>query len=143
MGVPKCLTVKFYSQLFLTFFPKYARHHRFFNHFPLFTSILNVILWEKKFCRTFRAVGHLGPLQLSALSAACDFKSHFWKDQTSDQGPHCLPVCKNRFEKFARIFSRRHFQMLVLGFIPQNMLYVLTCTTDFLFMFLKHKVKVF
>ena len=23
-------------------------------------------------------------------------------------GPHCLPVCKNRFEKFARIFSRRH-----------------------------------
>ena len=30
-------------------------------------------------------------------------------DQTalleSDQGPHCLPVCKNRFEKFARIFS--------------------------------------
>ena len=29
---------------------------------------------------------------------------------TSDQGPHCLPVCKNRFEKFARIFSRRHKQ---------------------------------
>ena len=28
----------------------------------------------------------------------------------SDQGPHCLPVCKNRFEKFARIFSRRHKQ---------------------------------
>ena len=29
-------------------------------------------------------------------------------DQTapSDQGPHCLPVCKNRFKKFARIFSR-------------------------------------
>ena len=26
-------------------------------------------------------------------------------DQT--QGPHCLPVCKNRFEKFARIFSRQ------------------------------------
>ena len=25
-------------------------------------------------------------------------------------GPHCLPVCKNRFEKFARIFSRRHKQ---------------------------------
>ena len=24
----------------------------------------------------------------------------------SDLGPHCLPVCKNRFEKFARIFSR-------------------------------------
>ena len=25
-------------------------------------------------------------------------------------GPHCLPVCKNRFKKFARIFSRRHKQ---------------------------------
>ena len=24
--------------------------------------------------------------------------------------PHCLPVCKNRFEKFAEIFSRRHKQ---------------------------------
>ena len=33
-------------------------------------------------------------------------------DQTapSDQGPHCLPVCKNRYEKSARIFSRRHKQ---------------------------------
>ena len=32
-------------------------------------------------------------------------------DQTApDLGPHCLPVCKNRFEKFARIFSRRHKQ---------------------------------
>ena len=34
-------------------------------------------------------------------------------DQTalqSDLGPHCLPVCKNRFEKFARIFSRRQKQ---------------------------------
>ena len=33
-------------------------------------------------------------------------------DQTapSDLGPHCLPICKNRFEKFARIFSRRHTQ---------------------------------
>ena len=28
-------------------------------------------------------------------------------DQTA---PHCLPVCKNRFEKSARIFSRRHKQ---------------------------------
>ena len=25
-------------------------------------------------------------------------------------GPHCVPVCKNRFKKFARIFSRRHKQ---------------------------------
>ena len=30
--------------------------------------------------------------------------------EQSDLGPHCLPVCKNRFEKFARIFSRRHEQ---------------------------------
>ena len=31
-------------------------------------------------------------------------------DQTADLDPHCLPVCKSRFEKFARIFSRRHKQ---------------------------------
>ena len=31
----------------------------------------------------------------------------------SDQSPHCFPVCKNRFEKFARIFSRRHKQTTV------------------------------
>ena len=30
--------------------------------------------------------------------------------EQSDLGPYCLPVCKNRFEKFARIFSRRHKQ---------------------------------
>ena len=30
-------------------------------------------------------------------------------DQT-DQDPRCLAVCKNRFEKIARIFSRRHKQ---------------------------------
>ena len=52
----------------------------------------------------------------SALSSACDFKNHFCKHWTqirleqSDQGPHFLPVCQNRFEKFARIFSRRHEQ---------------------------------
>ena len=28
----------------------------------------------------------------------------------SDLGPHCLPVCKNRFEKFARLFSSQHKQ---------------------------------
>ena len=35
------------------------------------------------------------------------------KTDSSEQsglGPHCLPVCKNKFEKFARIFSRRHKQ---------------------------------
>ena len=30
--------------------------------------------------------------------------------EQSDLGPHCLPVCKNRFEKFARLFSRRRKQ---------------------------------
>ena len=33
----------------------------------------------------------------------------FLQEQT-DQGPHCLPVCKKRFENFARILSRRHKQ---------------------------------
>ena len=62
-----------------------------------------------------------GKEQLSpALSAACDFKSHVFQQcgprsdcsssEQSDQGPRCFPVCKNRFEKFARIFSRRHKQ---------------------------------
>ena len=31
--------------------------------------------------------------------------------EQSDLGPHSLPVCKNRFEKFARLFGRRHKQM--------------------------------
>ena len=31
-------------------------------------------------------------------------------EEQSDQGPHFLPVCKNSFEKSARIFSRRHKQ---------------------------------
>ena len=31
-------------------------------------------------------------------------------DQTAALGPHCLPVCKTRFEKSARIFSRWHKQ---------------------------------
>ena len=30
--------------------------------------------------------------------------------EQSDLGLHCLPVCKKRFEKFARIFSRQHKQ---------------------------------
>ena len=30
--------------------------------------------------------------------------------EQSAQGPFYLPICKNRFEKFARIFSRRHKQ---------------------------------
>ena len=62
----------------------------------------------------------------SALSFAFDFKSHFckqsgpWSDCSSlitqsDHSPHCLPVCKNRFEKFARIFSRWHKQTTFSG----------------------------
>ena len=31
-------------------------------------------------------------------------------EEQSDQCPHCLPVCKNRFEKFTRIFRTRHKQ---------------------------------
>ena len=30
--------------------------------------------------------------------------------EQSDQGPHGFPVCKNRFEMFARIFSKQHKQ---------------------------------
>ena len=32
-------------------------------------------------------------------------------EEQSDQGPQFLPVCKNRFENFARTFSRQHKQM--------------------------------
>ena len=54
-------------------------------------------------------------------------------DQTAplgDLGPHCLPVCKNRFEKFARIFRRRHKQMtfsdaVFLGALRVKKLYIL------------------
>ena len=43
------------------------------------------------------------------------FANSVGPDQTapkeqSDRGPYCLPVCNNRFEKSARIFSRRHKQ---------------------------------
>ena len=31
-------------------------------------------------------------------------------EEQSDQGPHCLPVCKNSFEKFVKNISRRHKQ---------------------------------
>ena len=34
----------------------------------------------------------------------------FYNIVTRDLGSHCLPVCKNRFEKFARVFIRRHKQ---------------------------------
>ena len=49
-----------------------------------------------------------------------------------DLGPHCLPVCKNRFEKFARIFSRRHKQTTFsdadfLGVLKVNGVFVHNC----------------
>ena len=58
---------------------------------------------------------------MSALSSVCDFRSHFCKQcgPRSDYSSRsnliwvhtvCL-YAKNRFEKFARIFSRRQKQM--------------------------------
>ena len=54
---------------------------------------------------------------LSALSSACDLKSHFCKQcgprSSRSSLIRVLTVClyaKNRFEKFARIFSRQHKQ---------------------------------
>ena len=59
--------------------------------------------------------------------------------EQSDQGPHCLPVCKNRFEKSARIFSRRHKQTtfsdaVFLGALKVKVL-LTTATDEFLFFF--------
>ena len=47
-------------------------------------------------------------------------------------GPHCLPVCKNRFEKFARIFSRRHKQTTFsdAGFLGALRVNLLHCYID-------------
>ena len=47
-----------------------------------------------------------------AFSPVVIFANSVDPDQTAPlgavgyQGPHCLPVCKTRSEKFARIFSR-------------------------------------
>ena len=58
-------------------------------------------------------------------------------DQQSVLGPHCLPLCKNRFEKFARIFSR-HKQTTFsdagfLGILRFKSLVVLTVQVKYLF----------
>ena len=54
---------------------------------------------------------------VAALSSACDFKSHSCKQCGPRSDCSSRNVCQNRFEKFARIFSRghkqRHFQMQV------------------------------
>ena len=49
--------------------------------------------------------------------------------EQSDLGPHCLPVCKNRFEKFARIFSRPHKQTTFsdAGFLGVLRVKILEC----------------
>ena len=84
------------------------------NKDTIFTDSSLVFLY----CNLLKNVDYSIPLNCqsqqlsSALSSACDFKSQFCKqcgprsDCSSDQDPHCLPVCKNRLEKFARIFSR-------------------------------------
>ena len=48
---------------------------------------------------------------LKVISAKSVDQVRLLLEEQSDLGPHCLPVCKNRFEKFARIFSRQHKQM--------------------------------
>ena len=50
------------------------------------------------------------PVTLKVISANSVDPDQTAPKEQSDLGPHCLPVCKNRFEKFARIFSRQHKQ---------------------------------
>ena len=81
----------------------------------------------------------------SALSSACDFKSHFCNnvdpDQTeSNQGLNCLSVCKNWYEKFGRIFSRRHKQTT---FSDAGFLGILRVTGNYGSKFFPFKVDLF
>ena len=55
--------------------------------------------------------------------------------EQSDQGPHCLPVCKNRFERFARIFSRRHKQHKQTTFSDAGFLGVLRVGLNIFYFF--------
>ena len=52
------------------------------------------------------------PVTLKVISANSVDPDQTAPYEQSDLGSHCLPVCKNRFEKFARIFSRRHKQTI-------------------------------
>ena len=52
-------------------------------------------------------------------------------------GPHCLPVCKNRFQKFARIFSRRHKQTT---FSDAGFLGILRVNIPFIFGAIKYVI---
>ena len=74
----------------------------FANGKMLHSYVREAFLQTKKYWQFSKALKRQSQLLSSALSSASYFKSHFCK--------HCLPVCKNRFEKFARIFSRRHKQ---------------------------------
>ena len=89
----------FYSSLFLVIFSS------------------KCILWATHWnCLVSSVYPNCQSQQLSsALSSACDFKSHFANIVDPDQTVplirvHSLALCKNRFEKFVRIFSRRHKQ---------------------------------
>ena len=59
-------------------------------------------------------------------------------EEQSDLGSHCLPVCKNRFEKFARRFSRRHIQTT---FSDAGFLGVLRIKVSFLYLRKKKRKK--
>ena len=48
---------------------------------------------------------------LKVISANSSDPDQTVPEEQSDLGPHCLPVCKYRFGKFVRIFSRRYKQM--------------------------------
>ena len=62
--------------------------------------------------------------------------------EQSDQGPHCLPVCKFFFKKSTRIFSRRHKQttfsdavflgaLRVKGFLFLSVRFCMNCFVQF------------
>ena len=75
--------------------------------------------WVNKLSVSIFSVNTLPWLTLNSCCLLCHlleilkviFANSVDPDQTAYQGPHCLPVCKNRFDKFARIFSRQHKQM--------------------------------
>ena len=94
-------------------------HHQFRNILKcwlIMKYFLLVILsrWFKKDFLSVSAILTANHNNCRLLCHLLVILSHFCKQcgpwEQSDQGPHCLPVCKNRFEKFARIFSRHHKQ---------------------------------
>ena len=66
----------------------------------------------------------------------------------SDLGPHCLPVCKNRFEKFARIISSRQKQTTFsdadfLGVLRVLSIQIIFIGPDKLLFFFNQKLLIF